>query len=173
MDHVTLDGFSISAWRLFIRNAMVVKLDDIRCDVTQFAATHFEPASLDGTSFKGSVEMQACRGVAFQSSTAIGGRVSVAGCNPIQGQDEVPVEFAAGFQARRRLHIYNSTVSFGDACHVEGSVDIKDSKVRHMPSHLSATGYLNVEKSHIDRWPEVLEVRDGEIGRASWRERVL
>ncbi|MCZ7861796.1 PcfJ domain-containing protein [Agrobacterium salinitolerans] len=163
VDHVTLDGFSISARRLVIRNATVLKLDDIRCDVTQFAGTNFSPTSLEGASFKGSVEMQACRGVVFQASTEIGAQVSVAGCKPSQAGHEVSVEFADGFKARRRLHIYNSAASFGDECHVDGSVDIKESLIVRMPLHLSATGYLNVENTHIDRWPETLDVKGNVI----------
>ncbi len=157
LDSVTLDGLSLAGGRLVIRNATVQKLDDIRCDVTQFAAVNFTDGALNGACFKGSVEMQACRGVVFQASTTIGAHLSVAGCKAIPGQ-QVPLAFADGFQVRRELYIYNSTVSFGDTCHVEGNVDINGSTVDHMPSSLSVTGNLIIDDCQIDRWPEALDI---------------
>lgn len=159
LDHVTLERLSFAGRRLVVRNATVGRLTDIRCDVAQFAATNFDASALDGASFKGSVEMQACRGAVFLAATDVGAHVSVAGCKPVRVQDDIAVLFADGFQARRKLHVLNSSVSFGEACHVEGSVDIKGSSVMHMPSRFSVTGNLNVEESRIDRWPEVLDVR--------------
>ncbi|MDW9478895.1 hypothetical protein GOB57_09380 [Sinorhizobium meliloti] len=157
LDHVTLDRLSVVARRLIIRNSTVHKIEDAQCDIAQFGATTFAPAALDGASFRGSVEMQACRGVVFLPTTRIGGSVSIAGCRPGQGEGNVPIEFSDHFEARRRLSIFNSLVSFGNLS-VDGSLDIEKSSVLHMPSILSVTGDFSVEDSLIDKWPETLNV---------------
>ncbi|MCV9963624.1 PcfJ domain-containing protein [Pararhizobium sp. BT-229] len=159
LDHVTLERFSFAGRRLVVRNAAVRSFGDIRCDVTQFAATEFSPIALDGASFKGSVEMQDCRGVVFLASTSVGAHVSVAGCRPRGNQAEPELSFAEGFEVKRKLNIFNSMVRMGDRLHVDGNADIRESTVTCMPSHLSVTGSLNVADCLIDRWPETLDVQ--------------
>lgn len=159
LDHVSLDGFSFAGRRLVVRNAAVRSFGDICCDVTQFAATDFASDALDGASFKGSVEMQDCRGVVFTQNTSVGAHVSVAGCRPRANQDQPELEFADGFEVKRKLFVFNSRVRMGDRLHVDGDAEIIGSSVTTMPSHLSVAGCLRIKDSLIDRWPEALDVQ--------------
>lgn len=159
LDHVALDRFSFAGRHLVVRNATVGSFGHIHCDVTQFAATDFSRSALDGTSFKGSVEMQDCRGVLFLPTTSVGAGISVAGCRPRANLEEPELEFADGFEVKRRLFIFNSRVRMGDSLRVDGNAEINGSSVTAMPSHLSVTGSLEITDSLIDRWPETLDVR--------------
>jgi hypothetical protein len=158
LDHVTLERFSFAGRHLVVRNAAVRSFEDIRCDVTQFAATDFARDALDGASFKGSVEMQDCRGVVFHQSTSVGAHLSVAGCRPHANHEEPELEFADGFEVNRKLNIFNSRVRMGDSLQVTGNADILASSVTSMPSRLSVTGSLTIKDCLIDRWPETLDV---------------
>jgi hypothetical protein len=158
VDHVKLDNFSVKATRFTVRSSTIGKLGEIQCPVSQFSSSEFLEAALDQTSFDGSVEMQACRGVVFFKSTRIEASVSLAGCRIVRGQTDNPMHLADGFSVRRGLNIFNSLVTFGDKCVVDGELKISNSTVLDMPSTLKVSGNFTIDRSQIDRWPEIMSV---------------
>jgi hypothetical protein len=153
LDHVTLDGFSAKASVLRVRNAEIRKLGTIDCIVTQFANVEFRGNSLDGVSFAGSMEAQACRGISFMPSTNVQATISIAGCQ----SSDASVSFLPGFSPKK-LHIFNSHVSFPDEFHVRSHLKMERASIYSMPASLTVNGDFTVKACLINQWPETMVV---------------
>jgi hypothetical protein len=157
LDHIALDGFSVKATKLIVRNSTIRSLCVIDSQLAGFSNSEFHEAALDGALFSGHVDLRISTGAVFHPSTKVALNLSVSGCRPMMDQPKKPVEFRAGFNASS-LDIMNSLVSFGDDLHVEDSFEIKRSTVEKMPANLSTSGNLLVKECIIDRWPETMTV---------------
>lgn len=161
LDHVLVDGLSLSATRLIVRNSTVRRMNDIDSKSTQFVASVFHPAALGNTRFGGTFEAQACRGIKFMADSNIRGEIRLAGCIVNNGAHHEAIIFDDRFHMRFGSHIdiHNCNVTFGSDFTTDGTIRITGSRVIKMPSTLVVEKDFTLSDSEIDRWSEIFRVK--------------
>lgn len=161
LNGVMVRNSSINANHVVFRNCGVDSLGAVRgAFVTEFRASTFRENALAHAHFQWSVEVQDCRGLKVHAGTKIGRHLSIAGCRSRSLYSSPTVSFDDGFDLPNgKLTIQASDISFGQTFAVKEDMEVRDTTISTMPTHLSVGGDLTLDELCVDRWPDVMDIK--------------